>query len=68
VGDSAEAEALAPSDIRRVGKQIVARFPKKAAYATLDDPKAGETHTVKITLKAGDTASELKEDVRIVGR
>ncbi|MFL6192784.1 MAG: hypothetical protein ACJ75H_01335 [Thermoanaerobaculia bacterium] len=67
VGDDAGAEALKPTDVRRVGKQIVARFAKSAAYATLDDPKPGETHTVKVTFKAADKDGELKEDVHIVG-
>ncbi len=68
VGDKADAEPLEPLDVRRVGKQIVARFSKSAAYATLDDPDAGETHTVKIRFGQGDEDKELSERVRIVGR
>jgi hypothetical protein len=67
VGDDAEAEPLEPLDVRRVGHQIVARFSKRAAYATLDDPDSGETHTVKITFKQGDEDKELSEEVHIVG-
>ncbi|HEV8583319.1 MAG TPA: hypothetical protein VGX68_30000 [Thermoanaerobaculia bacterium] len=71
VGDKADAEPLEPLDVRLVGngKQIVARFSKSAAYATLDDPDSGETHTVKIVYKIGDAAAntELSEDVHIVG-
>ncbi|HEV2851982.1 MAG TPA: hypothetical protein VHC97_04185 [Thermoanaerobaculia bacterium] len=67
VGDKADAEALKPLDARRVGKQIVARFSKSAAFKTLDDPDAGETHTVKIRFSQGDAEKELSEDVHIVG-
>lgn len=68
VGDKAGAEALKPLDVRKVGKQIVARFSKSAAFNTLDDPDAGETHTVKIKYHQGDADKELSEDVHIVGR
>lgn len=68
VGDKADAEPLKPLDVRKVGKQIVARFSKSAAFATLDDPDAGETHTVKIKYHQGDADKELSEDVHIVGR
>jgi hypothetical protein len=67
VGDDEEAEPVKPSNVRRVGKQIVARFPKKASYESLKDPKSGETHTVKITFKQGDAEKELTEDIKIVG-
>jgi hypothetical protein len=67
VGDDEEAEPVKPSDVRRVGKQVVARFPKKASYDSLKDPKSGETHTVKITFKQGDADKELSEDIKIVG-
>ena len=67
VGDKTDAEPLVPVDVRRVGKQVVARFIKSAAFKTLDDPDAGETHTVKITFSQGDEKKELSEDVRIVG-
>ena len=68
VGDSAAAAPIAPLDARRVGRQIVARFSKSAAYATLDDPDAGETHTVKIRLMQGGEQKEIAERVRINGR
>lgn len=67
VGDDEEAEPVEPSDVRRVGKQVVARFPKRAAYGSLKDPKSGETHTVKIIFKQGDADEELSEDIKIVG-
>jgi hypothetical protein len=69
VGDDPEAEPLEPLDVRRVGRQIVARFSKSAAYATLDDPDSGETHTVKIVfaVEGEEEDSELSEDVRIIG-
>jgi hypothetical protein len=67
VGDLATASPLAPLDVRRVGHQIVARFSKSAAFATLDDPDSGETHTVKIQFKKAGAATELSEDVHIVG-
>ena len=68
VGDKADAEPIAPLDARRVGNQIVARFSKSAAYATLDDPDAGETHTVKIRLTQDGEQKEISERVRISGR
>jgi hypothetical protein len=68
VGDKADAEPLEALDVRRVGKQVVARFSKSAAFLTLDDPDAGETHTVKIRFTQDGTEKELSEDVRIVGR
>ncbi|HSK78866.1 MAG TPA: hypothetical protein VLQ45_20590 [Thermoanaerobaculia bacterium] len=71
VGDDAEAEPLKPLNVRRVGKQIVARFSKRAAYATLDDPDTGETHVVKVRYSAGEgedaEEKELSEDIKIVG-
>jgi len=45
----------------------VARFAKSAAFATLDDPDSGETHTVKITFKKAGADTALSEDVHIVG-
>src|SRR5215203_4712337 len=68
VGDGAGAAPLEPLDVRRVGKQVVARFGKSAAFLTLDDPDAGERHTVKIRFSQGGTEKELSEDVRIAGR
>jgi hypothetical protein len=67
VGDKAGADPLEPLDVRRVGHQVVARFAKSAAFATLDDPDSGETHTVKITFKKAGADTELSEDVHIVG-
>jgi hypothetical protein len=67
VGDKAGAEPLEPTDVRRVGKQIAARFSKSAAYATLDDPHSGQHHTMKITFTADGKNVELTADVRIVG-
>jgi hypothetical protein len=46
----------------------VARFSKSAAFNTLDDPHAGETHTVKIRFMKAGVETELSEDVLIVGR
>jgi hypothetical protein len=68
VGDKAGADPLKPLDVRRVGHQIAARFSQSAAYATLDDPHAGEHHTVKITFKADGKDVELSARVHIVGR
>jgi hypothetical protein len=67
VGDLATATPLAPLDVRRVGHQIVARFAKRAAFNTLDDPDSGETHTVKIRFMQAGVLTELSEDVHIVG-
>ncbi len=67
MGDKAGAEPLEPTDVRRVGKQIAARFSKSAAYATLDDPHSGQHHMVKITFTADGKNVELTADVRIVG-
>jgi len=67
VGDLATADPLKPLDVRRVGHQVVARFAKSAAFATLDDPKSGDTHTVKITFKKAGADTTLSEDVHIVG-
>jgi hypothetical protein len=67
VGDKADAKPLKPVDVRRVGQQVVASFSKSAAFATLDDPDSGETHTVKITFKLKDADKELSEDVHVVG-
>jgi hypothetical protein len=68
VGDKADAEPLEPLDARRVGKQIAVRFSMSAAYATLDDPHAGEKHTVKVTFKQDGKDVELSEDIHVVGR
>jgi hypothetical protein len=67
VGDKAGADPVTPVDTRRVGNQVVASFPKSAAFATLDNPKRGETHTVKIRFTQGGTQKELSEPVHIEG-
>jgi len=67
VGDKAGAEPLKPTDVRRVGRQIAARFSKSAAYATLADPHSGQHHMVKIAFKADGADVELVADVRVVG-
>lgn len=67
VGDKASAEPLAPSDVRLVGNQIAARFAKSAAFATLDNPKPRETHTVKIRFTQAGAQKELSARVRIEG-
>jgi hypothetical protein len=68
VGDKAGADPLKPLDVRRVGHQIVARFSQSAAFATLDDPHAGQKHTVKITFTADGKSGELSDVIRVVGR
>ncbi|HYG60948.1 MAG TPA: hypothetical protein VEL74_00075, partial [Thermoanaerobaculia bacterium] len=73
VGTDEEAEPVEAVDVRRVGKQVVARFSKREAYASLDDPRPGEKHEVVIrfAMKAAEgeepTEKELKEKVLIVG-
>ncbi|HYO13420.1 MAG TPA: hypothetical protein VE685_09530 [Thermoanaerobaculia bacterium] len=74
VGDDREADPVEPLDVRRVGKQIVVRFAKSEAFASLDDPAPGETHTVKIRFSeegaeegSEDTETELSDEVRILG-
>jgi hypothetical protein len=68
IGDDATAEPVEPLDVRRVGHQIVARFSKRAAFDSLDDPDPGETHTVKIKFLSETTETELSEEVKILGR
>ncbi len=68
VGDKTDADPLKPLDVRLVGHQIVARFSQSAAYATLDDPHAGQKHTVKITFKADGKDAELSDVIHVVGR
>lgn len=68
IGDDATAAPVEPLDVRRVGHQIVARFSKKEAWKSLDDPDAGETHTVKIKFLSDATETELSDQVQIVGR
>jgi hypothetical protein len=73
VGDREGAEAVEPLDVRRVGKQIVARFAKRDAFASLDEPEPGKTHTVKIRFSeegaegSEDAETELSDTVRILG-
>jgi hypothetical protein len=68
IGDDATAEPVEPLDVRRVGHQIVARFSKRAAFDSLDDPDPGETHTVKIRFLSDGTETDLSDEVRILGR
>ncbi|HEY4596028.1 MAG TPA: hypothetical protein VIJ02_06470 [Thermoanaerobaculia bacterium] len=68
VGDKADADPLKPLDVRRVGHQIVARFSQSAAFATLNDPHAGERHTVKITFTVNGKSVELSDVIHVVGR
>lgn len=68
VGDKAGAEPVKARDARIVGRQLVARFSQSEAYATLDDPKAGERHTVKVTFMQDGKAVELSDVIHVVGR
>jgi hypothetical protein len=67
VGDKADAEPVKPRDARLVGHQIVARFSQSAAFATLNDPHAGERHTVKVTFTQDGKSVELSDVIRVVG-
>ncbi|PYQ65611.1 MAG: hypothetical protein DMF53_05140 [Acidobacteria bacterium] len=68
VGDKTGADPVKPLDVRLVGHQIAARFSQSAAFATLNDPHAGERHTVKITFKADGKSVELSDVIHVVGR
>lgn len=68
VGDKTGADPLKPLDVRLVGHQIVARFSQSAAFATLNDPHAGDKHTVKITFTANGKSVELSDVIHVVGR
>jgi len=67
VGDKAGATPLAPDDVRLVGNQIAARFAKSDAFATLDNPKRGDTHVVKVQFTQGGAQKELSARVHIEG-
>ncbi|HYX25247.1 MAG TPA: hypothetical protein VFC23_13920 [Thermoanaerobaculia bacterium] len=68
VGDRAGADPVAPTDARLVGNQIAARFAQSAAFATLNDPKPGQTHTVKIRFTQAGAQKELSAKVHVEGR
>jgi hypothetical protein len=68
VGDDAAALPLSPFEVRRVGKQIEARFARQNAYAALNDPDQGETHVVKVRFSVGNDVPEKKLAVKIVGQ
>jgi hypothetical protein len=70
VGDSGT-EVL-PVSVKRTGHEVRARFPMSKAFASLDDPDPGETHTVKVKYSVAaaggtSTAKELSVDVHVVG-
>lgn len=68
VGDDTEVNPLRPLDVRRVGKQIEARFARQNAYAALNDPDSGETHVVRVRFSMGNDVPEKKLAVKIVGQ
>ncbi len=68
VGTDPDAEPLEPTSARIVGNHVQATFSRADAYATLDEPESGETHTVIVRLTVEGEPFELAADVRIVGR
>ena len=72
VGTDADAEALEPLRVQRVGKHIRAFFAKDDAFETLDTPAPGEVHEIIIELTvevadAPDVDKVLKDTIRVVG-
>jgi hypothetical protein len=68
VGDKAGVDPVKPRDARLVGHQIVARFSQSDAFATLNDPHAGQRHTVKVTFTQDGKSVELSDVIHVVGR
>lgn len=66
VGDDQEAASVWPSDIQRVGNQIVVSFPKNASYHSLKNPRPGKTHTVRVAFRQGGTPKEISTKIKVV--
>jgi hypothetical protein len=66
VGDDQEAASVWPSDIQRVGSQIVVSFPKNASYHSLKTPRPGKTHTVKVAFRQADAPKEITAKIKMI--
>lgn len=67
VGTDPDAAPLAPASASIQGNHVQARFSRADAYATLDEPESGDTHTVTVRLTVEGEPFEVSTDVRIVG-
>jgi hypothetical protein len=67
VGTEAGGTPLPAQRAQRTGNQVRAFFDKSEALDTLDTPKRGETHEVKVELDVDGEAQTLTARVRIVG-
>lgn len=67
VGTDADAEPLPALRASRQGNHIRAFFAKDDAFATLDTPKPGEVHEIKITFTAAGEDGELTDRIHVVG-
>jgi hypothetical protein len=67
VGTLATAAPLPALRASLSGNHVRAFFSQSGALATLDTPRRGEVHTIKISLQAAGAAVELTDRIRIEG-
>jgi len=67
IGTDASAARLPATRASRSGNHVRAFFPMAGAFATLDDPRAGQTHRITIELMVGGTRTTLTDRIRVVG-
>ena len=67
VGNDEDADPLPALRASRTGNHVRAFFAKDDAFATLDTPKPGEVHEIKITFTAAGEDEELADRIRVVG-
>lgn len=67
VGTLASAAPLPALRASLTGNHVRAFFSQSAALATLDTPRRGEVHTIKIQFQAGGSAVELTDRIRVEG-
>jgi hypothetical protein len=67
VGTDATAAPVAALRAKRSGNHVRAFFAQSEAIATLDTPKAGESHEITIRFSGPGGASELTDTIRVVG-
>lgn len=67
VGTDPDADPLPALRATRNGNHVRAFFAKDDAFATLDTPKRGEVHEIRIRLTAGGVDQELTDRIRVVG-
>ena len=60
-------DTVDPVDVSRQGNHVRARFAQSEAFASLDDPEPGQTHTVTVEFTVDGAPESLIYDIKVVG-